>query len=115
MSAVTSQIRRLERWLVHAFAVDPPDDAISEAEDELAQRLARIVVRRGLTTPALMVLESGRPLNFLGSQVLAFLSPFATLVFSRVEYDRFARLLEKRGSLPLLIEKIIEEDRATSG
>jgi hypothetical protein len=68
-----------------------------------------------MTTPALMVLESGRPLNFLGSQVLAFLSPFLTLVFSREEYERFVDFLEKRGSLPLLIEKIVEEDRATSG
>jgi hypothetical protein len=87
-------------------------DELSPEEREMVERLAGFVVRRRMSGPALMVLESGRPLNFVGSQVLVFLAPFAKLVFSPLEYDRFVSLLEKRQGIDLLIEAIgRREDR----
>ena len=106
-----SAVERLRTWAAHAFAVEgSSDNPFDEEEVALAGRLAGFVVERRLTTPALMLLESGRPLNFVGSQLLAFFSPFVTLVFSPTEYDRFVRLLEKRRGIDLLIEAIEQKE-----
>jgi hypothetical protein len=89
------------------------DGAFDEADRALIDRLAAFVVRRRMTVPALMLLESGRPLNFIGSQLLAFLAPFVTMVFSEQEYSRFTGILERRGCVDLIIERIEKaEDRA---
>lgn len=93
--------------------MSPPESGISPEEAALAGRLARFVVRRRMAGPALMALESGRPLNFLGSQVLTFFGPFASLVFRGEDYERFTRFLEKRGSIPFLIDRITEEEHAS--
>lgn len=95
-------------WLRHAFAVAPSAPPV-EAERELAQRLAGFLVRRGLAAPALMLLESGRPLSFVGSQVLAFMGPFATLLFPAADYERLVALMEKREGVDLLVAAIEEE------
>ena len=99
-------IAELKTWWSHAFEVEPDTGEFTDEARELIDRLASFVVRRGMVTPALLVLESGRPLNFVGSQMLAFLAPFLTFVFSPPEYDRFVLLLEKRKSIDLIIEAI---------
>ena len=38
--------------------------------------------------------------------MLTFLSPFVTMVFSEQEYGRFTGILERRGSIDLIIERI---------
>ena len=96
------------RWWRHAFAVAAPVEP-DEADRDLARRLARHVVRRGLTAPALMALESGRPRRFVGSQALAFLGPFATLVLPAADYERLVRLLEQRAGIDVLITALQEE------
>jgi hypothetical protein len=110
-----SRLARLSAWLAHAFAVEGAGEGLAPEDGELVARLAEFVVRRHLTAPALAVLESGRPLNFIGSQALVFLAPFATLVFSAAEYERFARLLEKRRSIDLIIEAIVERESGQHG
>jgi hypothetical protein len=101
-----SALERFSAWCAHAFAVEGPQEEPDPREREVAARLAQFVARRQLLTPALMLLESGRPLNFIGSQVLAFLAPFATLVFSPEEYQVLVRLLERRQGLEVLIEAL---------
>jgi len=78
-------------------------------------KVARLIVRRRLAAPALMLLESGRPFNFVASQFLAFCGPFATLLLDRAEYDRFVALLEHREALDVLVEAIsAEADRSSA-
>ena len=108
MSKPTSPIARLKAWFSHAFAVAPPQEGFDPEEEALAERVAAFVVRRRMAAPALMVLETGRPFNFIGSQFLTFLSPFLTLIFSPAEYERFVGFLEKRQSIPFTIDKILE-------
>ena len=115
MSGPTSPINRLKAWCAHAFAVDSPEDGFDAQEEALADKLARFVVRRRMAAPALMVLETSRPFNFIGSQFLTFLSPFLTLVFSPPEYERFVRFLEKRRSIELMIDKILERENEHPG
>ena len=106
---------RLKNWWAHAFAVDSPTGEFSAQDREMVERLARWVVGRGLSAPALMALETGRPLNFVGSQVLVFLSPLLTQIFSPTEYDRFVRILEKRQSIDLIVEAITAQENTRDG
>jgi len=94
-------------WLKHAFAVEPADAfRPSEEEAALVNRLARVVVRRGLTAPALIALECSRNLNFLASQVLMFFAPMVQLLFDSREYTVFTAFLERRGSIEYMCQRI---------
>ena len=104
-----SRVDELRNWWNHAFAVESGEGEFTHEDRELVERLAGFVVRRNMTTPALLMLESGRPLNFVGSQLLAFMSPFLTFIFSPPEYDRFVAILEKRSSIDLIIQAIEKE------
>lgn len=103
----TSPMVRFKSWCTHAFAVSPPESEITDDEHALADQVAKFVVQRKLTAPAVMLLETGRPLNFIGSQFLTFLSPFVSIIFPKsVDFERFTRFLEKRASIPCLIDHI---------
>ncbi len=81
------------------------------AEDvALLERVAGRIVELHLAAPALLALETARPLSVLAGQALVFFQPFAQALFALPDYDRFARLLERRDALSLLIERI--EERA---
>ena len=80
---------------------------IPESEQRaLLEKVATWIVRRGLTTPAILFLETGKPLNFLGSQLLIGFSPFIQAIFKGDEYQKFALILEKDANVELLIELI---------
>ena len=94
-------------WLKHAFAVDPPGPSVpTDDEKRVVERLAGEIVRRGLTAPALLFLESSRPLNFLGSQVLVFCAPFAEVFFKAADYRTLTGFLERRGSVEYACRRI---------
>lgn len=67
-------------------------------KEELIAGLASKLRERGLAEPALLLLESHRPLSFLASQFLIFSSPFLGPGITR-----YASLLEDRSSLERLI------------
>lgn len=69
-------------------------------------RLARFIVRFGFTTPAILTLESLRPLSFVGSQIMHVLSPSITAFLTGPEWDAIAQLLEDRRGLDYLLERI---------
>jgi hypothetical protein len=103
---------RTDSWrtaLAHAFALDSGAQFTAD-ERALVERMARIIVQRRLTTPAVMALESARPLSFIGSQVLAFFGPLLSAVFSRQDSDRLTHLLERRHSLDLIIDTIHRQE-----
>ena len=80
---------------------------IPESEQRaLLEKVATWIVRRGLTTPAILFLETGKPLNFLGSQLLIGFGPFIQAIFKGDEYQKFALILEKDANVELLIELI---------
>ena len=104
------RINSLKAQWRHAFALEDPAADWSEDERVLVERLAEFIVSRRMGAAATMALEAGRPLNFLGSQALVFLAPFATLIFSRTEYQRFTRMLERRQCIDLLAEAIAQRE-----
>ena len=80
-------------------ALPPEDQAVFD-------RLARWIVERRLETPALLFLESSRPLSFVGAQAMHFFHPLASVLFTGPDYGRLARLLEDRANLSILLDTI---------
>lgn len=69
-------------------------------------RLARFIIRFGFTVPAILALESLRPLSFVGSQAMTMLSPSIGAFLTGPEWDAIARLLEDRRGLDYVLERI---------
>jgi len=63
----------------NAFALEGAHGELSEQDRELMDRLAGAVVSRGMAVPALLFLNSIRPLSSLGSQALVFLRPLLAM------------------------------------
>ena len=78
----------------------------SEAQRVLVEKLCREVVRRGLTTPALLMLEMGRPLNYVSAQFLHFIQPFATIILDTDGYQQLTQFLEQRGSIDYVCRRL---------
>lgn len=107
------QERKSGKGWRHAFAVETPADfRPSDEERRVADRICRELVRRRLATPALMFLEMSRPLNFLGSQLLHFLSPVLSGLTQSHGHRHLAAFLEHRGSVDYLCRRIEELDSA---
>ena len=86
------------------------DEEITEDDRALLAKLGDWLATRRLETPAILFLESVRPLSFVGAQAMYFLEPFARAIFDVKDYERLARLLERRSNLELLVRAI--EDAA---
>jgi hypothetical protein len=94
-------------WFKQAFAIDPPGPAQpTDPQRALVDRLCREVVRRRMTTPAHMLLEMGRPLNYLSAQVMHFFQPFVTALADPAAYDQLSTFLEQRGSIEYISQRL---------
>lgn len=97
---------------------DPKDERLDrrgaepDQDAELIERVATAVVAKGMATPAIFLLESSKPLSFLGSQALHFLEPFVRSLFDTVTYTRFAKMLEDRQNVERMLVRIeaLEEE-----
>lgn len=84
----------------------PSGETYTPEEEALLARLADLTVRHRMTVPAILFLESVKPLSFLGSQALHFFEPMVRAFFSVPDYDRVSALLERRESLEALLVRI---------
>jgi len=105
-----------------AFAVEKgTEDELSPEELETLEQLANRVVKMHMAVPAIMFLESVKPLNFVGSQVMLFFKPLLGIATETVNmasapllgfsvdvrfYSRVQEVLEKRASIEALIVRI---------
>ena len=94
-----------------------PEDYNSDTPeeiDDLAKRIARKIVERELTVPAIIFLESIKPVSFLGSQMLVFANPVVSLLVQSGDYYRFVRMIEDRENVEKLTVAIEEENALVS-
>jgi len=87
-------------------------DALTDDDRALLEKLARRVVELRLETPALLTIETARPLSVLAGQAMLFFEPFAQALFRLPDYRRLAALIERRDaleSLVTLIERAADE------
>lgn len=103
----SQQGTELMEWLRHAFAIDRPDAfAPTDEECALVGRLAAKLSHRALTMPALVLLESLRPLSSLSAQAIWFSYPwFAALVDAR-GLKVLGKLLERPGAVDWMIDRL---------
>ncbi|MBN1550520.1 hypothetical protein JW979_03575 [bacterium] len=80
-------------------------------QEKIIRKLAEWVVRKRLTVPAIMFLESVIPLNYIGSQVLVFFNPFVTAFLNSNDYSALQEMLEDRGAIPVVIEAIETQEK----
>ena len=78
----------------------------SPEDEEQAKQLAQKIVDRGMALPAVLFLESVRPLHFIGGQFMHFMAPISGLVVGKWDLDRVGNFLEHRGAVPFVIEEI---------
>lgn len=96
-------------WLKHAFHVEPASSIEpSEIQKEALDKLCRGIIRRGLVTPAVIGVEMGRPLNFVGSQTMHFFTPLISAFVPTKSWKAVAEFLEHRGSVDWIRNRIEE-------
>ncbi|QDT64041.1 hypothetical protein [Calycomorphotria hydatis] len=100
---------KLLSGLKHAFAVE--DSSTLEPtprQKEIIESVCREITARGMTTPAIVSLESARPLNFVGAQAMHFFSPVVSALFDGDAHKELAKFLEHRGSVEYIIRQLEE-------
>ena len=111
---VAEALAKVRAGLCHAFAIQTEDQPLAIEDLQLLERIAEVIVKRRMTVPATLFLESMGPMNFLGSQALHFLTPILDCAFSTKEVEQIARLLERRDIVTRLVV-IIEATSAPKG
>lgn len=81
----------------------------------LLERVAARVVELHLEVPAVLTLESVRPLSFVAGQAMVFFQPMVQALLRFDDYRRFAALLERRESLERLTSLIERRAEAVRG
>jgi hypothetical protein len=79
---------------------------LTPRQDEIFDRIAGRVVELGMTVPAILFLESSKPLSFIGSQLLLFMDPFVRIFLNSGDYAEFAEAIGNRDKFELFIQKI---------
>ena len=75
---------------------------------EIMDRFAAKIVDWRITAPAILFLESAKPLSFLGNQALIFFQPIVQSIFNFKTYDEVIEVLEDRDNLEYLLSRLEE-------
>ncbi|MFH1700330.1 MAG: hypothetical protein ABIE07_07050 [Candidatus Zixiibacteriota bacterium] len=93
------------------FSSSGPDPAkdpnkIPPNEDAVLEKVAEKVIQWRMAVPAIMFLESVKPLNYIGAQAMVFFQPIVQSVFTIKDYDDLRQALERRENIENLLQKI---------
>lgn len=88
--------------------------SVSQTPDvaTLIDKVSDQIVARRLSTAAIFLLESGKPLTTVGSQFLIFLDPILKIFLTVPDYQLFIELLEDRQKVEELICAIERKEDA---
>jgi len=78
-------------------------------QNAFVDQVATTLSRRGLQAPALILLEAGPPLTFLGGQLLWVAQPALSLFMSTKVVAQMAQLLEEPEAVQALAAKLHAE------
>ena len=88
--------------------------ALTPEDLDLLERVAVRVVELRLEVPAILTLESVRPMSVVAGQAMIFFQPLAQALLRFGDYRRFAALAERRDALEVLttlIERAADESQ----
>lgn len=83
-----------------------PGPEIAAEDAALLDRLAARLVELHMETPAILALETARPLSLVAGQAMLFLEPVVLSLFRLPDYRRVAALVERRECLAALVDRI---------
>lgn len=83
---------------------------IPEEENAVLEKVAKKVIKWRMAVPAILFLESVKPLNYIGSQVMVFFEPVVQSLFNFKDYDNFRMAMERRENVENLLQKIEKYD-----
>jgi hypothetical protein len=101
-----------KRWFDSRTAAQKQVEPLAEREAAIMEKIANKVVEWKMTVPAILFLESVKPLNYIGAQAMVFFEPFVQALFNIAEYDTFRGMMERRENVERLLLKIEEVDAA---
>lgn len=87
-----------------------PEGELTPDQKEVLEKVAKKVVQWRMAVPAIMALETAKPLSFIGSQALVFFEPIVQSIFSIKHYDTFRELMEDRENVERLLQLIEKFD-----
>jgi hypothetical protein len=87
--------------------VAAPPPVLTPDELRVLERLADRVVELRMEIPAILTLETARPLSLLAGQTMTFFEPVVQALFRVSDYRIYASLVERRECLDLL-SRLIE-------
>jgi hypothetical protein len=79
------------------------EPALGTEDLALLDGVAGRIVDLRLELPAILTLETGRPLSVLAGQTMIFFEPIVTAFLKLPDYRRFAQLIERREAVEALI------------
>ncbi len=85
-------------------------EPIPAEEDAVLEKVARKVVQWRMAVPAILFIESVKPLNYIGSQAMVFFEPIVQTIFNFRDYEIFQKALERRENMENLLQKIEKYD-----
>jgi hypothetical protein len=78
----------------------------AQRREQLLDDLTRRIEKMGMTAPAILFLETYKPLAFLGAQLLWFAQPFLSLGFKEADLRDLALLIEDRAGVEELLDRL---------
>jgi hypothetical protein len=88
------------------------EDVPEEEAEALLEKLADGIVRRRLAIPAVLLLETCKPLNFVGSQAMIALHPFVAAFVKGDDYRKVALLMEQDANVEDLLQRVERKEAA---
>ena len=113
--------RGFRAWLKHAFAVEAYDESVLGAEEKQAiERLAARIHEKGLTSAAILWVQSNRHFNWVSSQFMVMFQPIFEmthpvlnsilrnfgLAIPPQEYPKLVSAFEKRYSIEYFVQRL---------
>jgi len=86
--------------------IPPTNTPIPPEEAAVLEKVAKKVVEWKMTVPAIIFLESVKPLNYIGAQAMVFFEPIVQAIFSIKDYDSFRVAMERRENVENLLQRI---------
>jgi len=87
------------------------NELTEEETDKLIEDAAREIERRKLEIPAVLLLETHKPLAYVGSQTAIMFAPFIAPLLGFDFFNNYSRLFSKRENFERLLQRI-ESGRA---
>jgi hypothetical protein len=97
-------------WFESQASARNEPEPLTDKEAAIMHKIAAKFVEWKMTVPAILFLESVKPLNYIGAQAMVFFEPFVQALFNIAEYDTFREMMERRENVERLLQKIEELD-----